>query len=903
MLCHLPALIAAFACTALVAASDPAQVAGTVEDPVGAAVSGAEVSLLKADQAVVATTRSDASGRFRFDRVSPGTYLLLAKFAGFSEARRSVVVREADVTGVRIRLEVMNIEQDVTVTASRGSVGLIENTPRSINLIDERDIWLRATSVVVQAAAEEPGVQMQRTSPTIGGVFVRGLTGNKVNVFVDGVRFSTSAQRGGISTFLDLVDPSTLEGIEILRGPNSDQYGSDALGGSVQFVSRTPVLAGGGGNTARGSIATTASSADAAIGVQASASYSAKTFGILANGAARRIGEMRPGRGIDSHAAVTRFFGLRSDVLMDHRLPDTGFRQYGGLVRFNWTPGPDVQVVAQYRRGVQQGGRRYDQLLGGDGNLVADLRDLTLDLFYAKVTTTRAGWFDDVTATYSINTQREERVNQGGSGDPAAAIVHEPERTTAHGFQVHANRALSRHALAVGGDFYPESVSTNAFGVNPVTGVTSVRRGRVPDNARYRGGGAYAQDEFSVIPNRLTLLGSLRYSAASYTSSAADSPLVSGRPLWPDDHLRVSTLTFRTGANYIASDRWTIYGSVSRGFRAPHITDLGTLGLTGSGFEVAAPDVASLGATVGDSAAASASSTGRPVRQVGAESSLSYEGGLRFKKGGLSSTLSVFVNNVYDNIQKQALILPPGAVGIVLGGQPIVSQGPTGTVFVSTSTSPVLVRDNYDNARIVGAEHVLDWRISRRWSINTAATWMRSKDTATGRAPSIEGGTPAPEANFRVTYAPGRRFWVAPSVHAVTRQDRLSSLDLEDRRTGATRTRSNIRNFFLNGARARGWIGPGPDGFMGSGDDVLLATGETLAQVQDRVLGAGVSSAPLFTALPGYVTLGVRTGMRFGGNHEVVVDAENLTDRSYRGISWGVDAPGIGITVRYRTSF
>ncbi len=900
---HLVALIAVFLCTAFAAAAGSVQIAGTVEDPVGGAVPGAEVSLLNADQAVLATTRSDASGRFRFERVPAGTYLVLVKFAGFAEGRRPVVVRDADVGGVRVTLQVMNVEQDVTVTASRGAVETIEITPRSINVIDERDIWLRATSVVVQAAAEEPGVQMQRTSPTIGGVYVRGLTGNKVNVFVDGVRFSTSAQRGGISTFLDLVDPSTLEGIEILRGPNSDQYGSDALGGSVQFVSRTPVLAGGNENTAHGNVATSISSADAAVGVQGSASYSARTFGILANLAARRIGELRPGRGIDSHAAVTRFFGLRSDALMDHRLPDTGFHQYGGLVRVNWTPGPDVQLVSQYRRGVQQNGRRYDQLLGGDGNLIADLRGLTLDLFYVKATTTRAGWFDDLTATYSVNTQREERVNQGGNGNPAATIVHEPERTTAHGFQVHANKTLSRHAFAAGGDFYPEGVSTNAFGVNPATGATTVRRGRVPDQARYRGGGAYVQDEFNAISDRLRLVGSLRYSAASYTSRAADSPLVSGRPLWPDDHLDVSTATFRTGANYSASEAWIVYGSVSRGFRAPHITDLGTLGLTGSGFEVAAPDVAGLGATVGDSAAASASSTGRPVRQVGAESSLSYEGGLRFRRGGVSSTLALFVNNIHDNIQKQALILPPGAVGLSLGGQPIVSQGPTGTVLVAASTSPVLVRDNYDNARIVGAEHVLDWRISREWSLNTSATWMRAKDTATGRPPNIEGGTPAPEVNARLMYAPGRRFWVAPFVHAVARQDRFSSLDIEDRRTGATRTRSSIRSFFLNGARARGWIGAGTDGVTGNADDVLVATGETLAQIQDRVLGAGVSSAPLFTALPGYVALSVRTGVRLSGAHEIVVDVENLTDRNYRGISWGVDAPGIGVTVRYRTSF
>jgi hemoglobin/transferrin/lactoferrin receptor protein len=288
---------------------------------------------------------------------------------------------------------------------------------------------------------------------------------------------------------------------------------------------------------------------------------------------------------------------------------------------------------------------------------------------------------------------------------------------------------------------------------------------------------------------------------------------------------------------------------------------------------------------------------------VGAETSLSYEGGLRFRKAGVSTTLSVFVNGVHDNIQKQALILPQGAVGLTLGGQPIVAQRPNGTVFVASSTAPVLVRDNFDNARIVGAEHALDWIVTPRWSAGTTFTWLRAEDTSTGLPPNIEGGTPAPEGYLRLTYTQGKRFWVAPYVHAAWRQDRLSSLDIEDRRTGAMRSRANIRAFFLNGATARGWVSSGADGMAGTADDVLRATGETLEQIQNRVLGPDDGSAPLFTSVPGYVTFNMRAGVRLADTHELVFDLENLTDRNYRGISWGVDGPGFGVTARYRATF
>ena len=64
-----------------------------------------------------------------------------------------------------------------------------------------------------------------------------------------------------------------------------------------------------------------------------------------------------------------------------------------------------------------------------------------------------------------------------------------------------------------------------------------------------------------------------------------------------------------------------------------------------------------------------------------------------------------------------------------------------------------------------------------------------------------------------------------------------------------------------------------------------------------------MNSAPLYTGVAGYVTFNVRGGIRFNERHEVMIDFENITDRNYRGISWGVDAPGRGVYMRYNTRF
>lgn len=878
-------------------------VQGVVRDPSGAVVPGVEVQLLGPRQRLVAAATTDERGRFVLNAPAAGAYALEVRAPGFAGTRLPVVVSKADGPPLELRTGDPALREDVSVTAVTDEVEPATRLTQPVNIIDADEIGQRARAVVAQVANEEVGLHLQRTSPVMSGIFVRGLTGNKVNVFVDGVRYSTGAQRGGVSTFLDLIDPALLDAVEVLRGPNSAQYGSDALGGSIQFLSRVPSIGLPKGRRLGALFSTGGDTADRSVGASLTGSFSGSRFGLMAGGAGRRIGDLRVGGGVDSHAAITRFLGVPSRLLMPEHLPDTGFSQYGGQATLNWLPGADGHVVASYRRGRQNGGKRYDQLLGGDGNLVADLRGLTLDLFYARYERAAAAWFDSFSVTGSVNSQYEERVNQGGNGNPRAAINHEPERTTAYGIQAALRRTLpGRTALVVGGDFTPERISAPSFGVNPVTSAITVRRGRVPDGASYRSGGVFAQAVVEAVPSKVQVVANLRLNRASYVSRASDSPVVNGRPLWPSDDLTAAGAAFRAGLSARVSETWTATANLSRGFRAPHITDLGTLGLTGSGFEVAAPDIAGLGATIGSTADATATSLGLPVTQVGPESSLTYEGGAHFRRPRIRSSLSVFVNEIRGNIAKQTLILPAGAVGKTLGGTPITAQNANGAVFVAAATNPVLVRVNFDDARIFGIEHTFEWQAARSWSGGTTFTYLHAQDTRTGLPPNIEGGTPAPEGYARVDYRSGSgRWWAGAYVHAAAAQRRLSTLDLDDRRIGAPRSRTSIRNFFLNGATARGWVAAGADGLAGTADDVLVATGETLAEIQDRVLG-GLASAPLYGEVAGFVTVGFRGGAR-AGRHEFLLDADNVTDRNYRGTSWGVDGPGRGLSLRYVARF
>lgn len=895
---------ASFVCAVLCAcAAVPAaavQVSGIVKDSAGAPVPDASVVLLSARQSVIGATRSDAGGAFTLDAPSSGSYVLQAERAGLAVRRQAVSVLDAPVAGLELRLAPASLSEEITVTAVPGRAEGIGAVPQQVNVIDEQDIALRAKEVIAQVGNEEAGIHLQRTSPTMAAIFVRGLTGAKVSVFVDGQRYSTAAARGGVSTFFDLVDPSIVGGVEVLRGPSSAQYGSDSIGGSVQFLTRTPAFSPAGPSLS-GSYGLAAASADAGFGSYLSTTYATPRFAVLGTVTGRRVNTLRAGGGTDSHNALRRYFGVDPEPVLDEgRLPDTAFSQYGGHLKAQYAVSDRARLVASYTRSQQDGGKRYDQLLGGDGNLVADLRNLMLDRGSVKYERSGLGAFDTLSLGYSFNSQREERVNQGGTGNPRAAVNHEYERTNVHGLQGALGKSWSRHALTLGGDAYFETVDAPSFAFNPATGATTVRRGRVPDGARFDTVGAYVQDAFAAIPGRLELVGNVRWSRASYESKAADSPVVNGAALWPDDQADFSSVTFRAGAVLTVTPQLTVSANVARGYRAPHITDLGTVGLTGSGFEVSPAAIAGLGGTIGSTADASAVSLGQPADALSPEKSLSYEGAVRFRRGGFDSGLAVFVNDIDGNLQKQALILPQGAVGTRLGDQVVNRQTAAGAVFVPlNATVPVLINANFDDARIWGVEHTMDVRFTDDLRASTVLTYLHAEDDRTGLPPNIEGGTPAPDGWLKVRWEPsGGRVWVEPYLHAALAQDRLSSLDLGDRRTGAARSRTSIAAFFNNGARARGLVGNGPDGAPSTADDVFLQTGETLLQIQNRVLGTANSSS-LVTEIPGYVTFNLRGGYRLAPGHEIQVDLENLSDENYRGISWGIDAPGRNLAIRY----
>ena len=482
-------------------------VTGTVKDQNGDAIAGANVIVRGASGrgSIAVTTNRD--GEFTFRTLAPGTYKVRVIAPGFAAAEREVAVG-TEAAPIDFNLEIG--EAHATVTAEVGQLEETKNVAQPVSVISANEIAQRATSVLAQAGEEEAGLNVQRTSPTLGAIVVRGLTGKNVVNFVDGVRFTHAGQRGGINTFFNLNEANNFQAIEVLRGPNGAQYGSDSLAGTVNLISKSPAFGTDKGEL-HGEFNPSFTSADRSFGSGLLLSYGTQRFGGYVNLSARRVNDLRTAGGIDTHSAITRFLGLPSTILYDVN-PETSFTQYGGSTKLSYAPREDKQLIFFYQRGHQDGGKRFDQLIGGDGNLIADLRNLMLDFGYLRYVDQGFGPFDSGSFTVSYNSQREERVNQGGQGNPFGDITHQYERTSTWGSSFFLDKRIGSNTFLVGGDYYREGLNSPAYTHNPVANTFVISRPRVPDEARFTSAGVYIQDQWEAVRDRLRITGSLRYS-------------------------------------------------------------------------------------------------------------------------------------------------------------------------------------------------------------------------------------------------------------------------------------------------------------------------------------------------------------------------------------------------------
>lgn len=228
--------------TAAQASSQAGQISGRVTDKRGDAISNARVTAV-ADNQPRGEAKTDGAGQFTLS-LPPGDYELRVSADGFSVFRQRVSLNSPQAT-VKVTLDPAEVAETVTVTPARTELRLAV-APASVTVFDERDLSNAAAQTFDDLLRQAPGFSIFRRSssivanPTTQGVSLRGAGASGASrtlVLNDGLPLNDAF---GGWVYWDRVPRAAVDRIELVRGGSSDLYGSDALSGVINLITRPP---------------------------------------------------------------------------------------------------------------------------------------------------------------------------------------------------------------------------------------------------------------------------------------------------------------------------------------------------------------------------------------------------------------------------------------------------------------------------------------------------------------------------------------------------------------------------------------------------------------------------------------------------------------------------------------
>ncbi len=220
--------------TAIFAAAAAAQSTGTITGRVahGSTIPLHGVTVQIVEQGI--STRTDEDGIFRLENVPAGRHTVLAHIEGFADSTAVVTVTAGGTVTRDFSLEIASFREEVTVTAS-GTEQTVFESFQTVNSVGSTRIMERAATSIGEVLEHETGVAKRSFGPGSARPVIRGFDGDRVLVLQDGVRNGSVGSQSGDHG--EPIDPLKAERIEVVKGPATLLYGSNALGGVVNVIS------------------------------------------------------------------------------------------------------------------------------------------------------------------------------------------------------------------------------------------------------------------------------------------------------------------------------------------------------------------------------------------------------------------------------------------------------------------------------------------------------------------------------------------------------------------------------------------------------------------------------------------------------------------------------------------
>lgn len=448
--------------------------------------------------------------------------------------------------------------EDVIVTATRTERDF--SLPSTVHSLSSEELQNeKMVRTVPEALKEIPGIMVQRTSHGQGSPFIRGFTGFRTLFLIDGIRLNNSTFREGPNQYWSTVDPLTIERLEVVKGPSSVLYGSDAVGGTVNAITRGPY----------------GSAEPFAWKPRVYYRYAeAEDSHTIRSEISGGLGEGLPFLGGISY----RDFG---DIRGGHDMglqPNTGYSELNGDFKLKWALGSHKSLTVAHQQVHQEDVPRTHKTVFAKsfrGTTVGKelKRDLDQDreLTYLKYETSEMGAFVDalqVTLSWHEQIEKQHRVREDKRSDSQGLDVN----TLGMSLQLESLSQFGQWTY--GFEYYHDDVDSFRRDFDADGLLRSVRiQGPVAGDATYDSLGVFVQDDIPLYGERLDLIFGGRFNYARADADKVEDP-ETGYEMSISDDWSTTVGSARILYQIDADHHWYAFSGVSQGFRAPNLSDL-----------------------------------------------------------------------------------------------------------------------------------------------------------------------------------------------------------------------------------------------------------------------------------------------------------------------------------------
>lgn len=454
-----------------------------------------------------------------------------------------------------------------------------EDVPERVARIERKEIQFQEPQTSADVLESSGEVYIQKSQLGGGSPMIRGFATNRVLLVVDGVRMNNAIFRGGNLQNVISLDPNAIESSEVVFGPGSMVYGSDAIGGVMAFQTLEPELSHGDSLVVSGNAMTRYSSANNEYTGHLDVELGGEKWGSVTSFTYSRFGDQKMGSTGPSeylrNERVVRENGR--DRVVENAEPrvqkPTGYDQVNAMQKLHYEPTDSLSITYGLHYSESSDIPRYDRLTerkenGRFRNAEWYYGPQTWSMNSLKVEYRNSNpLFDQAKLTGHYQTWEESRHDREFGSELRR---HRVENVGWGGLNLDFKKGLGKNSrLLYGVDLIRNKVNSEARTENIETGNEEAIGTRYPDGSTWSSYGAFAQLEHDFSESLTLNVG------ARYDRVALDARLDTSFYPFPFQDIEINTgaPTGELGLIYRPSEQWTLRLNGSSGFRAPNIDD------------------------------------------------------------------------------------------------------------------------------------------------------------------------------------------------------------------------------------------------------------------------------------------------------------------------------------------